>query len=299
MGSSELSQGLPFTPFTFLALPPEANTYQRAAIVVLPVPYDSTASYKSGAREGPEAIIRASRELEDYDVELGCEPCSVGIHTTQALEPDLRSPEAMTHRVAQAVEPMARDGKLVAVLGGDHSITIGAVRAMASVYPDMGVLYLDAHADFRDEYLGTRWGHASSARRLAETCPVALVGVRSMCQEEARELPTSNVSLFPSSPEGTVAWDALIDSLRPNVYVSVDLDVFDPSIMPAVGTPEPGGMGWYEVLGLLRRVAERRHIVGFDVVELAPQEGPASCSYIAARLAYKLMGYSVALRPKA
>ena len=289
-------EGSPVVPFTFLALDQEFNSYDNASVVVLPVPYDGTASFKSGAREGPEAIISASRELEEYDLELECTPCSVGINTATAVEPHLGSPEAMVKRVAHAVESVALAGKVLALLGGDHSVTVGAVQAMTSVYPDLSVLYLDAHADFRDEYLGTRWGHASTARRIAELCPLTQVGVRSMSLEEAQALTASGVRSFPASAdEAEASWEVVVESMSPNVYVSVDLDVFDPSFMAAVGTPEPGGMGWYQVLRLLRRLAERRRIVGFDVVELTPREGPASCAYIAAKLAYKLIGYTTIL----
>ena len=287
---------VPVAPFTFLGLASESHTLERASVVILPVPYDGTASFKSGARDGPEAIISASRELEEYDVELGCEPSSAGIFTSPALEPDLGSPQGMVKRVAQATHSVVTAGKLLAMLGGDHSVTVGAVEALVSVHSDLSVLYLDAHADFRDEYLGTRWGHASTARRIAEMCPLTLVGVRSMSQEEANVLHASGVHVFSSvAGEPSESWDVLVDSLSPHVYVSVDLDVFDPSFMAAVGTPEPGGMGWYDVLRLLRQVAERRSIVGFDVVELTPREGPASCAYIAAKLVYKLIGYSTVL----
>jgi agmatinase len=278
-------------PFTFLGLNPAEHTLERSAVVLLPVPYDGTASFKAGAREGPEAIIAASREMEDYDTELACEPCSAGIHTAPALEPHLASPQEMAERVKEAVRPIAQAGKLLALLGGDHSVSIGAALALAEAHPDLSVLYLDAHADFRDAYQGTRWGHASAARRISEACPVTLVGVRSMAQEEAQALKVKALAVYPA-PLTNEPWDAIIATLGPRVYVSLDLDVLDPSLMPAVGTPEPGGLGWYQTLRLLRRVAEQRRIVGFDLVELAPREGPASCAYTAARLAYKLMGYA-------
>ncbi|MBI4338747.1 MAG: agmatinase [Chloroflexi bacterium] len=281
-------------PFTFLGLDPVEHASGRAAVVVLPVPYGATASFKAGAQEGPEAIIAASRELEDYDPELACEPCSAGIHTAPALEPHLAGPREMVERVREAVRPIARAGKLLALLGGDHSVSIGASQAMAEARHGLSVLYLDAHADFRDQYQGTRWGHASAARRIAEVCPVTLAGVRSMALEEAQALKLAGVRVFPG-PLAQEPWDAVVEALSPTVYVSLDLDVLDPGIMPAVGTPEPGGMGWYQILTLLRRVAERRHIVGFDLVELAPREGPASCAYLAAKLAYKLMGYATVL----
>ena len=279
-------------PFTFLGLDPAENTFERSAVVVLPVPYDGTASYKTGAREGPEAILAASREMEDYDLELGRETCAVGIHTAAALEPHLASPQEMAERIREAVRPLARAGKLLALLGGDHSVSIGSALAMAEAHPGLSVLYLDAHADFREEYQGTRWGHASAARRIAETCRLTLVGVRSMATEEAEALQSSGVHVFPA-PLLEEPWDAVLACLGPVVYVSIDLDVLDPSLMAAVGTPEPGGMGWYQTLRLLRRVGEQRRILGFDVVELAPREGPAACAYTAAKLAYKVMGYAM------
>ena len=283
----------PVVPFTFLALNAETNPYERASVVVLPVPYDGTVSFRSGARDGPEAIISASRELEEYDLELKGEPCSAGIHTAPALEPHLGSPEGMVERVAQAVGRIAEDGKLAALLGGDHSVTIGAVRALASRYQDLSILYLDAHADLRDEYLGTRWGHASTARRISELCPVVQVGVRSMSREEVEFIATSGMAVFPwRAGEANLPLDDVVVALSPNVYVTVDLDVFDPSFMAAVGTPVPGGMAWHDVLRLLRSVARAHRIVGFDVVELSPREGPVACAYMAAALVYKLIGYS-------
>ena len=298
--SPSSGSGLPLSPFTFLGLEVDGSTYQRAAAVVLPVPYDATASFKSGAREGPEAIISASRELEEYDAELRCSPCSMGISTAHAVEPHMGSPEEMVARVAQAVAPAVREQKLVATLGGDHSVTIGAVQAFASQHRDLSVLYLDAHADLRQEYLGTSWGHASTARRISELCPLVLAGVRSMSREEAEFIEASNIPCFPwNGDESDLPGEDAVAALSPDVYISIDLDVFDPSFMAAVGTPVPGGMGWYQVLRLLRRVASARSIVGLDVVELSPREGPAACAFTAAALVYKLIGYSVALGPGA
>ena len=294
------ASGLPLSPFTFLGLEVDGNTYHQAATLVLPVPYDSTASFKSGAREGPEAIISASRELEEYDAELQCDPCSMGIHTTPAVEPHMGSPEKMVARVAQAVAPAAQERKLIATLGGDHSVSIGAVQAVASQHSDLSVLYLDAHADLRQEYLATAWGHASAARRIAEICPLVLVGVRSMSREEAEFIETSGIPCFPyTGNEGALPVEDVIGTLSPNVYISIDLDVFDPSFMAAVGTPVPGGMGWYQVLQLLRQVASARRIAGFDVVELSPREGPVACAFTASALVYKLIGYGITLGPGA
>jgi len=205
-------------------------------------------------------------------------------------------------RVRQVVASYLRSDRVVGVLGGEHSISAGAVQAHLEQYPELSVLYLDAHADLRDEYMGTQWGHASGARRIHARCPLVLVGVRSLCEEERDYLAgQSNAAASPAissffwppsnNDEGSLN-EKVISLLSDPVYVSVDLDVFDPSVMAAVGTPEPGGMSWNQVTGLLRAVAESRRIVGFDVCVLAPREGPMACTYTAAKLVYKLIAYA-------
>ena len=296
-GNPEVLNGVPVHWDTFLDTPPSEADLSAARVVVIPVPYDSTTSYKSGTRHGPRAIIAASRHLEDYDLELDRDVSLVGIHTTPEIVPDVSGPEAMVGRVRRAVESAASGGKLVALLGGEHTITIGAVQALAKAYGDLSVLYLDAHADLRDQYLGTRWGHASVARRVLEVCPVVQVGVRSISAEEMSFIDESHLPVhWWTSAEGYLPHLAedVLGSLSSSVYVSIDLDVLDPSIMAAVGTPEPGGMSWNELIGLLRAVGAQRSIVGFDVTELAPAEGPEACAFTAAKLAYKLMGYAAA-----
>ena len=211
-----------------------------------------------------------------------------------------RSPELMVQRVRQAVATYLRSDRVVGVLGGEHSLAAGAVQAHLRQYPELSVLYLDAHADLRDEYLGTQWGHASGARRIHGWCPLVLVGVRSICEEERDYLrfqsnapasPAITSFFWPVDDEGSLNRE-VVSRLSDPVYVSVDLDVFDPSLMAAVGTPEPGGMSWHQVTGLLRAVADSRRIVGFDVCELAPREGPMACTYTAAKLVYKLIAYA-------
>ena len=289
---------LPWIPSNFLALPDEQSCLPQAKAVLIPVPYDSTTSFRSGARHGPQAIIESSYGLEDYDLELDLDVSTLGIHTTALLEPHVGSPELMMRRVKEAVSSYMYPGRVVGVLGGEHSLTVGAVAAHLETHPDLSVLYLDAHADLRDEYLGSAWNHASGARRIHEVCPLTLVGVRSLCAEERDYLTLHSIPTYywpPTAPAGAALNDRIIAGLSSTVYVSVDLDVFDPSLMPAVGTPEPGGMDWYQVLNLLRAVAESRRVVGFDICELAPGEGPAACSYTAAKLAYKLVAYAVGL----
>ena len=285
----------PALPDTFLILDPDEHTLARSRCVVLPVPYEETTSYRKGTRRGPEAIIRASAEMEDYDMELEREPCSVGIHTASALEP-ADGPEAMAGRVREAVARYADQGKLVGMLGGEHSLTSGAVAALAERRPGLSVLFFDAQADLRDDYQGWAHSHACAARRVLDhAASLTLVGVRSMTGKEAAFMKERGIALFPRGAEPITDVDAIVDTLGEHVYVSFDLDAFDPSFMSAVGTPEPGGLGWWEALRILRAVSERRRIVGFDVVELAPDEGPEACAYTAAKLVYKLFGYATAL----
>ena len=294
-----------WVPYNFLALPEKESQLDTARVVVLPVPYDSTTSFRGGARDGPRAIIEASYNLEDYDPELNTDVSRVGIYTAPRLEPHMAGPWHMIERVRNAVSSFLQQGKLVALLGGEHSISVGQVKALAESLPELSVLYLDAHADLRDEYMGTGWGHASVARRISEICPLVQAGVRSVSLEEMEFIREGRVNtiFWPNLSEsrstgvssaqvGTPEWQDIVRLLSRNVYVSIDLDVFDPAIMAAVGTPEPGGMDWYQVTSLLRAVAEERHIVGFDVTELSPGEGPASCAYIAAKLVYKLLAYA-------
>ena len=277
----------------FLALSEEQSNLDAARVVLIPVPYDSTTSFRSGTRNGPRAIIDASYGLEDYDGELDLDVSLVGVHTTAMVEPHMGGPDKMVKRVRQSVRQYLGTSRIVGVLGGEHSITIGSVQAHLEAYPELSVLYLDAHPDLRGEYMGTPWGHASGARRIHETCPVVLVGVRSLCQEERDYIRSQGIPSYswPPSGDGHSYRQEIIDLLGPEVYVSIDLDVFDPALMPAVGTPEPGGMDWYQVTRLLRDVAESRHIVGFDVCELSPGDGPPACAYTTAKLVYKLIAY--------
>ena len=306
----------PWVPFNFLALPEEQSRLDGARAVILPVPYDSTTSYRSGARDGPLAIIQASQNLEDYDLELDADVAQVGIYTAPSLEPHMEGPWHMIERVRQATGPFVELGKLVGLIGGEHSLSIGQVKALVERHADLSVLYLDAHADLRDVYMNTGWGHASVARRISEICPLVQVGIRSLSLEEMEFIRDKGVNAFSCpavdgpetryppvsrpdpifvSSDGGYNTQEIIGLLSRNVHISIDLDVFDPTIMAAVGTPEPGGMGWYQVTSLLRAVAEKRRIVGFDVTELSPGEGPTACAYTAAKLVYKLLAYSTIL----
>ena len=280
-------------PHNFLALPYDQSDLESSRVAIIPVPYDSTTSFRSGSRDGPEAMITASYSLEDYDFELELDVSEIGIHTTGAIEPHMAGPGPMTERIKSVVGDYLTIGKTIGLLGGEHSITIGSVQAHVEAYPDLSVLYLDAHADLRNEYMGTPFGHASAARRVYECCPIALAGIRSMCQEEHDFIRENNIPVWYWDPNSlNSSWESILDSLSGSVYVSVDLDVLDPALMPAVGTPEPGGLTWHQLVSLLGIVGESRRIVGFDVCELAPADGPPACSYTAAKLVYKLVAYA-------
>ena len=293
MRSSDWPEDVPRTWETFLDTP-SSRTLEDSSVVIVPVPYDSTTSFKSGARHGPRAAITASKQLEEWDIELERDVSTVGIYTTQEIEPHAGGPESMIERVRRVASHFVAQDKLVALLGGEHTITVGGITAALERHSDLTVLYLDAHADLRDEYMGSRWSHACVARRLHERAPVVQVGVRSMSEDEARFITDNDVPVFTWPPPNDIERLAanVIERLGAKVYVSVDLDVLDPSIMSAVGTPEPGGITWSEATKLLKLVSESRRIVGFDVVELSPNEGPEACAFTAAKLLYKLIGYA-------
>ena len=290
-------------PWSFAALDGDDADFARAAVAILPVPYDGTVSYRAGARDGPRAIIEASRYLELYEPDLDLEPSQWGIATLPAPEPDASGPEANISRVEQAVGSLADAGKMPVMLGGEHSLTIGAVRALSRRHSRLSVLQLDAHADMRDTYQGSRYSHACVMRRVRETLDadggsIVQAGIRSISREEIEHIRKNGVDgvhlYTPGLYRNADTIDELIAGLGDTVYVTVDLDALDPAIMPAVGTPEPGGLSWQETLDILQAVARRSRIVGFDVMELAPNEGPAHAAFTAARLTYKLIGYALA-----
>ncbi|MBI2867714.1 MAG: agmatinase [Chloroflexi bacterium] len=283
-------------PLNFGELEPEFSAFDTSAIVVLPVPYDATVEYKSGARYGPQAILAASRYLELYDPDLDAEVYKLGIHTLPEMIPTAEGCLAMAKRVEVVTRHILTKGKTLAMLGGEHSVTLGAALAHLERFPKLSVLQIDAHTDLRDTHNSSKYTHATVMRRLSERCPIVQAGVRSISKEERDFIRARSISCFPYlradglSPRRI---EEIVAALGPEVYVTIDLDAFDPSLMAAVGTPAPGGVQWHEALALLRRVAEQRRIVGFDVMELCPPEGPSACAMTAAALAYKLMGYTM------
>lgn len=266
---------------------------RNAKFVVLPVPYDLTSTYQPGSRRGPAAIIEASCNMELYDEELKKETYLCGIHTTEPMEVDSRGPKYMVNQVRKKISRIAALDKIPVMLGGEHSISSGAVEALLEKHPKMSVLQFDAHADLRDSYQNTPYSHASVARRIADICPLIQVGIRSMSKEDADYLSKSKVKSYGADfiLDNKNWCETISRNIKGDVYVTIDLDVFDPSIMPATGTPEPGGLYWNHVLRLLKAVSKTCKIRGFDVVELAPLSGIVAPDFLAAKLIYRLMGY--------
>jgi len=269
------------------------TAYEQAKFVVVPVPYDLTSTYQSGSRRGPGAILEASANMELYDEELGQETYLAGIHTLPPLDADARGPEEMVNTVRRTIAGIAADGKTPVLLGGEHSISFGAVEALRGVFPKLSVLQLDAHADLRDSYQGTPFSHAAVARRISGICPLVQAGIRSMSAEEAEFLKTDPLKSYSADfiRENRSWWETICSDLQGDLYLTVDLDVLDPSVMPATGTPEPGGITWWDLIRLVREVSKRGRIRGFDVVELAPIPGMVAPDFLASKLVYRIMGY--------
>jgi agmatinase len=277
----------------FLGIPSEFSEFEKSEYVILPVPYEQTTTYQHGTKNGPEAIIQASHEVETFDEELKFEPYRAGICTLNLLEINSVEPIAMLQRIHQATEQLIDAGKRMVMLGGEHTISIGAVKAFKEKYPDLSVLQLDAHADLRDSYEENKFSHACVMRRIAEICPFVGVGVRNLSAEEHDFVQENKTDIFFSHEmKDDSRWKKrVLERLGTDVYLTLDLDVLDPSIMPAVGTPEPGGLLWYETLEFLKELIENNNVVGCDVVELCPIPGMVAPDFLAAKLVYKIIGY--------
>jgi len=277
----------------FGGLHPEYSSFERATFVVVPVPYDLTSTYQAGSRNGPSAILDASCQMELYDEELCRETFLTGIHTALPLEVRAGGPREMIAAVRSEIAKILSAGKIPVILGGEHSISLGPVQAMKETYPLLSVLHLDAHADMRDSYQGTPYSHACVGRRISELCHVIQVGIRSMSAEEAVFIEENTLPIYyPDFLSEDPQWEKTIcGCLSEDVYITIDLDVFDPSIMPAVGTPEPGGLYWKDITRLIKEVSNNCKIRGFDIVELTPIPGIVAPDFTAAKLAYRVMGY--------
>ncbi len=264
--------------------------YPESRIVILPVPYDETSTWIKGSDRGPDAIMEASVNLEFYDIETASEVHKKGIFTLDPLN-EKSSPEALIKKSRAIVRGLLEDEKFPVIIGGNHTVSIGPAYALADYYTDLSVLQLDAHADLRNEYEGSPFNHACVMARIREKAHIVQVGIRSISEEEANVAVWDNI--FPAHElyykKGL--YDKALGILKQNVYVTIDLDVFDPSLIPSTGTPEPGGPSYFEIMHFLRKVAENRNIVGFDVVELCPSPDNKAPDFVAAKIIYQLLSY--------
>jgi len=283
-----------YYPYNFGGLPEENSSPDSSRFVILPVGYEATTTYGKGTKRGPAAIIDASRNMELYDEELRSEPFLHGIHTAGDLLFHSIVPEAMVETVEEAAAGFVSKGKCLISLGGEHSISYPLFEAHRKHYGNIGVLQIDAHLDLRESYEGTPFSHAAVMRRICEkTRDIVQVGIRSYSVEEADFIKGGPTRIFWARDiVSSDDWIEKVVSLLPEkVYLTVDVDGLDPSIMPATGTPEPGGMGYYQTLKLLRTFAEKRTIVGADFVELAPIPGHPASDFLVSKLIYKTIGY--------
>lgn len=278
------------TPYNFGGLEKKFSGYKNSKIVILPVPFDKTTTWLKGSDKGPRAIIEASRNMELYDIPTGSEVYKKGIFTDKAIK--AQSPEAMVNKVYARTKKFLQDKKFVVTLGGEHSVSVGAIKAHAGHYNDLTVLHLDAHSDRRDSYGGSIYSHASAMARAEELVKnVISVGIRSMDSSELKNIKKDKI-FFAEDIYNKKDWiKKAVNKLSEKVYITIDLDVFDSSIMPSTGTPEPGGLNWFQVTELLEVVAKNKNIVGFDVVELLPNIHNKAPDFLAAKLIYRLLSH--------
>ncbi len=285
-----------FRSNNFLGLPEAWSTLDRSRVVVLPVPYEQTTSFGKGTASGPKAILAASAQVELYDEELDTEIYKVagGIATAEAVDFDGSDTDAV-ESIQKKVHDLMATGKTVVCIGGEHTISIGAARAHAAHYPDFSFLQLDAHSDFRDKYEGNRYSHACVMARVYEfNRNIVQVGIRSQCKEEADFIRQKKINTFYAFALKNRQY-----GVDQHAWHSIDCDFFDPALMPAVGTPEPGGFDWHESVSFLRRLAEKRRVVGFDITELSPIRGLIHPQFVIAKLIYKMIGYISHCHPSA
>jgi len=280
----------------FGGITPTTTDFESARVVILPVPLDRTTSYVAGTRNGPHEILVASSHMETWDEETNTDVHSIGICALPEMELPFGTMDEVMAEIRRVTAELVSRGKFPFVLGGEHSITGPIVSAVAERYPGLSVLQIDAHADLRDCYMGTPHNHACAMRRVLDSATLTQVGIRSLSPEEAAAVPSLKTTIFYDyKMRQDPQWiERVVASLNDTVYITIDCDGLDPAIMPAVGTPEPGGLSWYETLALLRRVIESKKVVGCDLVELCPMPGNVSPTFLCARLMYKILTYRFA-----
>ena len=264
--------------------------YSASRIIIVPVPYDETSTWMKGADKGPDAIMEASVNLEFYDVETDSEAHLFGIHTIEPII-EKRSPESLVDAVYSKVLFLLNQEKFPVVVGGNHTVSIGSAKAFTEHFGNLSILQLDAHSDLRNEYEGSPYNHACATARMCEFAPVIQVGIRSMSQEEASCADWERIFLAHELYLDKTKYQKAIDKLTENVYITIDLDVFDPSLIPSTGTPEPGGPEYFEIMNFLKEVIWKKNVVGFDVVELCPSPANKAPDFIAAKIIYQLLSY--------
>lgn len=285
-------------PLAFGGAMPQMRSFEESRVVILPVPVDRTTSYVSGTRNGPREILQASSHMELWDEEVGADVHGVGIFTLPEMELPFGEMAPLMEDIRRVSSEILSRGKFLVTLGGEHSITPPLVQAAASHHQGLSVLQIDAHADLRDCYMGTPHNHACAMRRSLEYARITQVGIRSMSTEEAQDAPRLNTTIFyDATMRRDPQWiDRVVETLTDPVYVTIDVDGMDPAIMPATGTPEPGGLSWYEILALLRATIARRNVVACDVVELSPLPGLMAPNFLCAKLIYKILTYRFAAK---
>jgi len=281
------------TSKNYAGISDEFAQLEKSKIILIPVPYDGTSTWGKGADKGPEAFLEASENMELYDIETDSEVYKQGIHLTEPVTEN-SSPEAMVKEVHNITKDFIKRNKFVTLFGGEHSISIGSIRAFNECFDNLTVLQIDAHADLRESYEGTKYNHACAVYEANQTTNLVQVGIRSMDVIE-KTLMDDEKTFFAHDMINDEYWsDKVIEAMTENVFITFDLDAFDPSIMPSTGTPEPGGLLWYETLEFLKQVFEDKNVVGFDIVELCPNKNDRSSDFLAAKLYYKMLSYKFA-----
>ena len=264
--------------------------YSVSEVIIIPVPYDATSTWIRGAEKGPDAIMEASVNLEFYDIETRSSIHKRGIHTIPPVAVG-NSPEELVNEVYKKTDEILSDGKFPVIIGGNHTVSIGSVKAFSDHYDDLTVLQLDAHADLRQEYEGSPLNHACATARITEMVPAVQLGIRSMSQDELQFVREDRIFYSHDLFHDKTLYKKALDMLTGNVYITIDLDVLDPSIMLSTGTPEPGGPAYYELMHFLKTVAGERNVVGFDVVEMCPSPVNKAPDFVAAKIIYQLLSY--------
>ena len=280
---------------TFLDMDPQFSELDQSKYVLLSVPYDKTSTFQKGADLGPQAILDASDSIELYDVVTDNEAYTAGIYTDD-FQYNFDTPEAMVQSVYDRVKHFLNQKKTVGLLGGEHSVSVGAIKALSEKYHQLSILQIDAHADLREEYHDSPYNHACVMRRAQEYANVVQVGIRSVCSEEREFIVPENMFYAHEIRKNPNWIDQVINKLSDYVYLTIDLDGFDPSIVPGTGTPLPGGLSWYEVNDLLEQLFTRKKVVAFDVVELCPQPDDKTSDVLAAVLVYRIISWMEKVR---